>query len=358
VIPNFFLKGFFRSPQVSDPTAQQCLHILYRYGFRTRFGNWFLKRLQHVTNISHLAKLKREAYEFMDLWKYRHPNDIPIIERTNYQSYREHPMESAVVLVHNHRDSTDEVKSAEYWNLATSWNFHPKGFPLPGCYCNSFALEPFADYPTGSLNASMVDSITIRLKVKAPVAESWVTDSHLNINPFINRRKIMTVSVPVNSTGNLTATTIETPLNPLTSLPNVDDSITETFTIDTNATIDLQYRTDNLVAFFQADANVTLDDYVPQTNLTVDIPHGNYSYGVMAQEPTGLNSEVNSVTWTTSMDDVIISNFEYYTENRLDYPQLIEKADLLENKDPVEIYNDAAIRRADTMETLPERDTS
>jgi len=85
------------------------------------------------------------AYEYMDVWKYRHPNDIPIIDQSNYRSYTEHAMETAVVRIHNHRDSSDELKTAQYWNLATSWNAHPDGHPLPGCYCNSFALEPFLD---------------------------------------------------------------------------------------------------------------------------------------------------------------------------------------------------------------------
>lgn len=358
IIPNFFLKGFFRSPQVADSTAQQCLHILYRYGFRSRFGNWFLKRIQHATNVSHLAKLKKEAYEFMDLWKYRHPNDIPIIDRTNYLNYMEHPMETAVVRVHNHRDSSDEVKSADYWNLATAWNFHPNGFPLPGCYCNSFALEPFAEHPTGSLNASMIDSITIRIKVRQPAIESRVVNTTVNVNPFINRRKVMSIVVPEGSTGSLLGNTTETPLNPLTSLSNLEDSIIESFTVDTNATVALQYETDNIIAFLQANVVATLDDYTPQANLTIDIPFGNYNYSVVAQTPTVGNSDVNSITWFTMMDDVVISNFEYFKEDRLDYPQLIEKADLLENKDPVEIYNDAAIRRADIMEEIPERLTA
>jgi hypothetical protein len=50
------------------------------------------------------------------------------------------------------------------------------------------------------------------------------------------------------------------------------------------------------------------------------------------------------------MDDVIITNFEYFKESNLDYPQLIEKGELTENKDPMEIYNDAAIRRAEVMD--------
>lgn len=79
------------------------------------------------------------------MWKYRHPNDIPIIDRNNYLNYMEHAMETATVRVHNHRDSLDEEKPAEYWNLGTSWNAHPNGYPLPGCYCNSFALDPFLD---------------------------------------------------------------------------------------------------------------------------------------------------------------------------------------------------------------------
>lgn len=348
IIPNFFLKGFFRSPHVADPTAQQCLHLLYRYGFRTRFGNWFLKRLQHATNVNHLAKLKKEAYEFLSVWKYRHPNDIPVIDRLNYRNYLEHTMESAVIRVHNHRDSTDEEKTADYWNLATAWSFHPRGTPLPATYCNSFALDPFADYPTGSLNASMIDSITIVMKVRPPPEERRITDHSYQVNPFINRRKIMSIVVPQGSSGNLTGNTIEYPLHPLTSLPTLTSSITDTFTISSNTSVSLATRTDTFVAFLQANSSATLSDYVPQEDISMEVEFGNYSYTVTAQEPT--NNSIQSITWEGMVDDVVISNFEYFQESRLDYPQLVEKGNLLEHKDPIEIFNDAAVRRGDTID--------
>ena len=93
-------------------------------------------------------------------------------------------METAAVRIHNHRDGVEEEKSADYWNLATSWNFHKEGYPLPGLYCNSFALEPFSDYPTGSLNASMIESITLRLVLRSPPSIGRVNTTTYNINPY------------------------------------------------------------------------------------------------------------------------------------------------------------------------------
>ena len=359
VIPNFFLKGIFRSPQIADPTARQCLHILYRYGFRTRFGNWFLKRLQHITNVQHLAKLKKEAYEFMNIWKYRHPNDIPIITRSNYSSYLEHAMEKASIRIHNHRDGVEEEKSADYWNLATSWNFHPDGSPLPGLYCNSFALEPFADRPTGSLNTSMIDSITLKITVRDPPFESLVSDTSYNVNPFINERRSMRVIVEENETAtNITGQTIRVPINPLTSVSDTSAANISNFTVDTNVSTFMKDVTDNLCNFFQTNLTTVLTDYVPQSNLQVNIPYGHYLYNVTAQEPTVENQNVTSIVWEAMMDDVIITNFEYYKESNLDYPQLIEKGEMTENKDPMEIYNDAAIRRAEIMDQQETRNTA
>lgn len=290
----------------------------------------------------------------MDLWKYRHPNDIPIIDQNTYESYTEHAMESAVIRIHNHRDSIDEVKSARYWNLATSWSAHPIGHPLPGCYCNSFAIEPFLDQPTGSLNASMIDSITIQMKIRNPPSESRVVNTDFNVNPYINRKRIMTIKVPV--IGNLTGNTTEYPVNPLTSISDTNDTLVETFTVDTNATTLLQTETNLIVTFLNDDELNTLADYVPQSNLTISVPFGNYTYDVVAQEPSV--STPNSITWLAMMDDVLLSNFEYFSESRFDYPQLIEKGSILENKDPVEIYNDACIRRADCMDTTETKKTA
>ena len=357
VIPQFFLKGFLRSPQVADPTAQQCLHILYRYGFKTRFGNWFLKRLQHVSNITHMHKLLKEAYEFMDLWKYRHPNDIPIIDRNNYQNYTEHAMTTATIQIHNHRDGADEQKSAEYWNYATSWNFHPKGFPIPGLFCNSFAIEPFKDSPTGSLNASMVESITIKLNIRTPKEEYSISNTSINVNPYINRRKTMNITVANASVGVLQGSTIEIPINPLTALNDVESNITNSFTVESNATVLLQQRTNDIIQYLLNNPGNSLSDYSPQSNLTISVPFGHYSYNVIAEEPTDTTT-ISSIKWNGLMDDVLISNFEFYKEDRLDFPQLIETGNILETKDPVEIFNDAAIRRSEVMDSVETRNTT
>lgn len=359
IIPNFFLKGIFRSPSIADPTAQQCLHLLYRYGFKTRFGDWFLKRLQHITDITHLAKVKKEAYEFIDVWKYRHPNDIPVIDQSNYVSYLEHAMEKATVRIHNHRDGQEEEKSAEYWNAVSAWNFHPDGFPVPGLYCNSFALEPFTDAPTGSLNASMVESITLKMHIRDPPNETRVTDTSYDVNPVINRRKIMEIEVMENVTGNLTGNTTEYPLNPLTALPDRSNEITGTFTVDSNTSVLLQDRTNDIIQFLQGNLIATINDYTPQSNLSANITYGHYTYPVQVQEPTEANNtNITSLTWNGLMDDVVISNYEYFKENRLDYPQLIETGNVLETKDPVEIYNDAAVRRADSMDATEQKSSA
>lgn len=354
VIPNFFLKGIYRSPQVADPTALQCLHILYRYGFRTRFGNWFLKRLQHATSVQHLAKLKQEAYEFIDLWKYTHPNDIPIITRNNYEAYQEHAMETAAVRIHNHRDGVEEEKSADYWNLATSWNFHKEGYPLPGLYCNSFALEPFADYPTGSLNASMIDSITLRIRVRAPPTIASVIDSEYNVNPYLNERRTMQLTVQTNTNPalDLQGSVVTQPLNPLTATSSDANTNTTTFTLSNSDSLTQTIKdvTSSLCGYFQADLNAVLEDYTDQANLTQAIPYGNYTYQVQAQAPVVPNNEVTSITWKGLMDDVVMSNFEYFKESKEDYPQMMETANITDNKDPLEVFNDAAIRRASIMD--------
>jgi len=85
----------------------------------------------------------------------------------------------------------------------------------------------------------MIDAITLRMKIRDPPMERRVLNTDFNINPFVNRRRLMTLTVTLGDVGNLTGTTTEYPINPLTSLRDQEGTIVDSFMVSADTSLQL-----------------------------------------------------------------------------------------------------------------------
>lgn len=100
---------------------------------------------------------------FRDIWDYYSLNDIPYLNRDNYDDYYGDIIRS--VKIRFNKDTTrEETKPNKYWNLIQPYMYYQKS--VPGLIVYSFALNPLNIHPSGSCLFSEIKSVECILDIK------------------------------------------------------------------------------------------------------------------------------------------------------------------------------------------------